>query len=179
LAEAVQYDDEADPEQALEHYRKALKLDPDQPRRLSDYGLLAVSLGQTAEGLPALRSAVELAPDDRYCLGQLVEGLCELNRDEEAKSVLLAALFRNSRDPRFHRLWRDFQFQQLHKKQVTAQEQKMLAAMDSQQPVLLPFEPTDPTEPTKSPPGKRLRPDRASRPAPPHRPARLPTTKPA
>src|SRR6516165_667734 len=83
MATAVEADKKADPERAAEHFRRALELDPEQPKCLGDYGLVAIRLGQSEEGLQCLRRAVEVAPDDPDVLQRLVKGLCLANRPDE------------------------------------------------------------------------------------------------
>jgi Tfp pilus assembly protein PilF len=175
MATAHDRDEKGDPQTALEHYRKSLELDPDQPRCLSDFGILAVYLGQSEEGLQALRRAVELAPDDVDATGKLVEGLCLVDQPDEARRTLRAALFRNSRNPRFRKLWNDFQFQQLHDAQQAAQTSEQAGREGSDEPVLLPF--VRPAQMSQR--GKVIRQDGASSPAPPHtpRPTSLPNRR--
>ena len=70
MASAHNGDAKCDPQRAAEHYRKSLQLDPGQPRCLGEFGLLALRLGCTEEGLASLRRAVELAPDDPEEIGR-------------------------------------------------------------------------------------------------------------
>src|SRR5262249_6370259 len=88
LARAVEADVRCEPGRALDHWRRALELDPDQARYLSDFGLLAVREGPTEEGLTALRRALELAPDDVAVLAKVAEGLCHAGLAEEARTAL-------------------------------------------------------------------------------------------
>src|SRR5262245_7487701 len=46
-----------DARRAFEHYRISIRLDPEQPRCLADYGLLALRLGKLRTGLTALKKA--------------------------------------------------------------------------------------------------------------------------
>ncbi len=174
MATALDLDEKGDPASALQHYRTSLALDPDQPRCLSDYGLLALSLGQDEEGLQALRRAVELAPGDPEVVGALVEGLCHLNRPEEARVCLRAALFRNPRHAGFGKLWSDFQFQQLHEAQEAARRGNQEGSGKKDGPVLLPFVRLVSENPTRRPRGRKvIRQDVPSSPAPPHTPRRM------
>jgi tetratricopeptide (TPR) repeat protein len=169
MATALAGDDKADRQRAADHYRKSLQLEPEQPTCLSEFGLFALRLGQTEEGLRCLRRAVELAPDNPKVVRRFVEGLQEEDRIDEARSALRAAIFRNSRDPRFRRLWNAFQFQQLHQEQ---QRQRHNAAdmAEDPGPILLPFVrlATD-SVPNRSR-RKIIRHDAPSPPAPPHTP---------
>jgi Flp pilus assembly protein TadD len=127
-----------DEQRALEHYRRSLQLDPDQPRCLLDLGMLAVRLGQTEEGLRCLHRAAELAPNDPHVIGKLAAGLREAGQPEEARRALRSARFRNPRDRRFLRLWNDFQFRQLREAQEAARRADLSGNGDDE-PVLLPF----------------------------------------
>lgn len=173
MAAAVDADDKADKQRALAHYRRSLRLDPDQPTCLVDYGLLCLELGRNTAGLRALRRAARLAPDDSAVLGAVVEGLCQLERDAEAHQLLLTARFRNPRDPRFVKLWADFQFQQARESQEAARNARRRAKGG---PVLLPFVRIVPSSATA---GKRVRRDRPAPPPKPHTPRRLRLYEPA
>jgi Tfp pilus assembly protein PilF len=160
------------PERALDSWRRALALEPDQPNYLSAFGLLAVREGQTEQGLTALRRAHELAPDDPAVLAKLAEGLCHAGQHDEARTALRAALFRNGRDHRFRDLWDTFQFQQLRAEQESARHRRQAGTPDDG-PAVLPFVRPSPTGTG----GKTIRRDRAGRRAPPHFPAQLPGRK--
>jgi tetratricopeptide (TPR) repeat protein len=168
MADALDADDRGDGERAAEACRRSLELDPDQPDRLSAYGLLLLRLGRGADGLEALRRAAALAPDDPAVLGRLVEGLCAEGLSEEARQLLRAARFRNPRDGRFQRLWDDFQFQQLHRRQQDERRRGGAGADD--RPVVLPFlRPVRPAAPAATD-GRRIRRDPPTPLPPPHRP---------
>jgi tetratricopeptide (TPR) repeat protein len=138
MAVALQADDRGDLNRADEHHRRSIELDPSQVKWRGDAGLLAVRLGRTEEGLALLRKAVEEAPADVDALRKLVKGLRLSGLGEEARSAIRAGLFRNPRDARFRRLWRDYEFQQLRRRQVGGRRAR--AAGDaSSAPVLLPF----------------------------------------
>jgi len=138
LAVAFESDEAADLERAAASYRRALHLEPDDPRCLCGLGLLALRLGLMEEGLKCLRQAAALTPDDPVTLEQVVRGLCTASRADEGRSLLRAALFRNPRDAHIRKLWNDFQYQELHKEQETARQTAAALAQDDE-PVLLPF----------------------------------------
>lgn len=138
MAAALNGDERSDPKRAAEQYRKSLALDPEQPRCLGEFGLLALRLGQRDEGLNCLRRAVELAPDNVEAVGHLVEGLRQECLLDEASAVLRAARFRNARDARFTKLWNDFQFRQLREQQKSAANPALLA-IEGNGPRILPF----------------------------------------
>ncbi len=137
MATALQADDRGDLQRADEHYRRSLELDPQQVKCRSDSGLLAVRLGRTEEGLALLRQAVEEAPADVEALRKLVKGLRLADRPDEARAAVRAGLFRNPRCPRFRRLWQDYQFQLLRRRQQSGRRAKRTGPAG--EPVLLPF----------------------------------------
>jgi len=138
LASALQAEDGGDTERAAEHFRRALELDPGHVNCRADYGLLLLRQGQTEEGLARLREAAERAADDVEVHGKLVKGLRLAGRTDEARSVLQIALFRNSRSPRFRKLWQEFRFQQARRRR-DAERIRDDGEVDGDQPVLLPF----------------------------------------
>jgi Tfp pilus assembly protein PilF len=140
LATAFDADDDSNPERAREHYERSLEIDPDQADCLSDFGLLALCTDREEEGLDALRRAAALEPDDPEIVGKLVEGLSEMGEVEEARQTLRAGLFRNSRDPHFQKLWSDFQFQQLWEAQARERGEFIEQEIESDEPVVLPFD---------------------------------------
>jgi tetratricopeptide (TPR) repeat protein len=167
MAAALQADDRADLERADEHYRRSLELDPKQVKCRSDAGLLAVRLGRTEEGVSLLRQAVEEAPADVEAIGKLVKGLRRAGRGEEARTAIRAALFRNPRNPRFRRLWQDYQFKQLRCKQQGSRRRRWAAA--DGEPILLPFRRPEGT-PAPTPVPEALRLDGPAVVQPPHAP---------
>ena len=167
MATALQADGRGDLQQADEHYRRSLELDPKQVKCQSDSGLLAVRLGRTEEGLVRLRQAVVQASDDVDALRKLVKGLRLADRGDEARSAIRAGLFRNSRNPRFRSLWQNFQFKQLRRSQQSKRRLRRPGADGG--PVLLPFRPPAAEAPaTALPDNVRL--DGPATVAPPHAP---------
>jgi cytochrome c-type biogenesis protein CcmH/NrfG len=138
MAEAYRAGDRASLEKALPHLRAALRVDPDNPRYLTDLGSLLVNLGQTSEGLGALAKAHELAGDDLGVLERYAEALMDDDQTDAARAVLKAALFRHSRDRRFHDLFRRCRFR------AVADDQAAKASIPFPQddaPVILRFAP--------------------------------------
>lgn len=170
MASALEADENGDDRRALEHYRMSLELDGDEPECLGEAGMLALKLGKVVLGLKWLRRAVELAPDDPEAVARLVEGLQEIGRPEQARLTLRAALFRNSRDGRFRKLWSDFHFHELREEQEIIRESRWETTAGNDKPVLLPF-----LRPISAPAkmsGKRIRRDPASPLPSPHIPRR-------
>ncbi len=167
MATALQADDRGDLERADGHYLRSLELDPKQVKCQSDSGLLAVRLGRTEEGLARLRATVEQEPDDMEALRKLVKGLRLAGRGEEARAAIRAGLFRNPRNSRFRKLWLDYQFTQLRRKQQS--ERRAPRTEKTSRPVLLPF-----VRPIKAAPAATLpdtlRLDGPAMVAPPHAP---------
>ena len=170
IALAHDQDDQGDPQSALEHFRQSLALEPDQPRCLGEFGILALCLGHNGEGLAALRRGVALAPDDPDAVAKLVEGLCLAEQPEEARLALRAALFRNPRSQGFRKLWNDFQWEQLYEEQQAEREAKRSSWDEEEKSMLLPFTRPEPGT-LPAPSGrKRVRRDGPSAPLPPHTP---------
>lgn len=160
---AIAADRECDPRRAIDYYRRCVELDPAHPGYLCDFGLTALQMGQSHEGLKALRRAFELAPDDPGIVSKVVEGLRDEGEMAEARLKLRTAQFRNPRDSRFQKLWNDFQFQVLWADQQEDQPKAMAEVND--EPTLLPF-----VRPEKPQTGRILRRDAAARPTAPHLP---------
>jgi tetratricopeptide (TPR) repeat protein len=139
MAGALAADDrKGDRELALAHYRLALDLDGDDPDCLSEYGLLAVRMGETGEGFAALRQAVEMCPSNPELVTRLVDALGEEGREDEARQVLRLAVFQNPRDARFQRLYGDWRFHELRRQQQS-EIRGMTAASGTSGPRILPF----------------------------------------
>lgn len=166
MATALQADDRGDLGRADEHYRRSLELDPKQVKCQSDAGLLAVRLGRTDEGLARLREAAAQVPADVDAVRKLVKGLRLAGRGGEARAAIRAALFRNPRNPRFRRLWQDYQFKQLHQAQRAGRRKQTVVRGE---PVLLPFRRPEGAA-TKTPLPETLRLDGPAVVAPPHAP---------
>jgi Tfp pilus assembly protein PilF len=171
MAQAWENDDRGDDQKASEHYERSLQLDPEQPDCLSRAGMLLVEMGQAEEGLRRLRQAVELAPTDPALVERMVAALLLDDQAEEARAALLAARFRNARDNRFLKLWTDFQFQELRRRQ-RAEKLAMLPDDEEESPSLLPFVRIERVAATAARPpiAKIIRKDPPTPAAPPHMP---------
>lgn len=132
LGLAWHHDPQGDLDRAARCYRRALALNPRQPRWLSEAGQLAVACGRTDEGLAQLRQAVELRPGDAALVDRLVQGLVQAGRPDDAMLAIRTALFQAPRCPKLRQIWIDLQTSRLRR------DQEMNAPRASQ-PVLLPF----------------------------------------
>jgi tetratricopeptide (TPR) repeat protein len=122
-------------ERAAAHYRKSLQLDPVQPECLAALGLVLLRRGLVVDGLERLQQAAEQAPNDPAVIAKQVKGLYLAERLDEALQVLRAARFRNPRDARFARLYNDFMFRRLRRRQRV--ERREFPAVEG--PIVLPF----------------------------------------
>jgi Tfp pilus assembly protein PilF len=143
MATAALAEDRGDLHRAADHFRRSLELDETQPRCRVEYGILAVRLGRSDEGVAHLRQAVEQAPADAEVVGKAAKGLRVAGRSDEARDVLRAALFRNPKAPRFRKLWHEYQFQQLRRRQEARRQGR--GEDEEEAPVLLKFVPPAPT----------------------------------
>jgi tetratricopeptide (TPR) repeat protein len=125
---------------ALEHYRCAVELDPDNPTYHVDAGVFALNHGHGEQGLRWLRRAVELAPQDVEAIGRVVRSLQDAGQADEARQTARAALFRNSRDRSFRQLWNDFRFQELHRRQQRVRKRRAIQHAVAEGRVCLSFE---------------------------------------
>jgi tetratricopeptide (TPR) repeat protein len=169
MAAALEGDRRGDRDRAAEHYRRSLDLDPNQPGCRADYGLLAVQLGREDIGLRALREAVEQQPTNPCLVDKLAQGLRLVGDTAGARAALLAARFRNPRDPRFRKLWDDQQFRDLHREQEQERREKDRREAEARGPIILPFRrPAPPIPPLES--RRIIRIDRPSPVPSPHAP---------
>lgn len=168
LGQIQETDETGDPRRAAWHYRQSLRLDPKQPRCMTQLGMLCLTLGRTDEGLRALRRAARLAPDDAEVVARLVEGLCLAERQDEARQVLQKAIFLNWRDARFRQLWDDFQYDELSREQDHADEEEDAGCPMRDEPEVVPFLRIA-AVPRPRTSALSYRCDPAETPAPPHR----------
>jgi tetratricopeptide (TPR) repeat protein len=156
MAGAIEDDEECNVAEALTHYRRCAKLDPDNAEYFCAWGLLALDLRETEEGLEALRRAAELAPDDPDVLRQVLEGLREAGEIDEAAKLLQTALFHNPRDQRLRELRSHHQFQLLRAEQQVAARDRLPA---EHTPPILPFTRPEPDNDRQPAVRKRIRHD--------------------
>jgi Tfp pilus assembly protein PilF len=139
MAIALAEDPQGDRDRALEHFRRCVQLEPEEPVYHSDAGLFALEHGAVDEALAYLRRAVELAPDDVSIIGDVVRGLQDHGHHDEARQIARAALFRSGGDARFRRLWNDCRFQELHHRQQRANKKRLVRRAVAEGRICLPF----------------------------------------
>jgi tetratricopeptide (TPR) repeat protein len=139
IATAHAEDPRGDRGLALYHYRQCLHLDPENAQYHCDAGLFALNFRRTREGICWLNRAAELAPDDAEILEEVIRGLQEYGRRDEAQILARSAFFRNHRNPRFQRLWHDFAFRQLEKRQCRLKTPQPIRRTIIENKVSLPF----------------------------------------
>jgi tetratricopeptide (TPR) repeat protein len=165
MAVALEEDSKGDRDLALRHYRRCVQLEPDEPVYHCDAGLFALKHGAVDEGLSYLRRAVELAPDNVDIIAEVVRGLQDEGHHDEARQIAKAALFRNSSDARFQRLWNDSRFQEIHQQQQRANRKRLVRRAVAEGRICLPFMQMT----VETPSGRKLvRTDGPSRTPPPH-----------
>jgi tetratricopeptide (TPR) repeat protein len=91
-----------EPQQAAEHFRRAIALRDDYPPAHHNLGAALSTLGQSAEATREFERAVELEP--RYALGRVKLGITAMNagRTAEAKAEFQAALRSQPNDAAAH-----------------------------------------------------------------------------
>jgi tetratricopeptide (TPR) repeat protein len=137
-ATAISSSNDPDHAKALDHYQRSLELQPDQPDCLAACGLLEIRLGWSQEGLEHCRRAAELAPDDAEVVRMVAKGLRLANQSEEARDLLLAARFRNSKNCRFQQLWTRHRFHRARREQQVSKTRFTVSRI-AEEPVILSF----------------------------------------
>ncbi len=114
---------------AVAHFRKAVALDPDNPRAHHNLGAVLGELGRHREGLDHLRRAVALGPDQRDPRFDLATALSRLGELEEAAMELSRVLEIDPRD-RPARLRRALVFAAMGKNESGRDELAELVSQD-------------------------------------------------
>jgi Tfp pilus assembly protein PilF len=151
FARALRADDQGDLDRAARFYRRALQMDPDNASCLVEYGLLAIQLGRTDDGLKRLRKAVDLAPNDPDVISQAATGFRQAGQADEARKVLQRGMFLNCQDGRFRKAWEGFKAEELLERQEFNRLQKERLTLAPEGPTLLKFVP-----PAKGPKGEAI-----------------------
>ena len=139
MAIALAEDRKGSRDLALEHFRRCVQLEPEEPVYHCDAGQFALEHGAEDEGLVYLRRAVELAPDDAGIIGEVVRSLQDHGHHDEARQIARAALFRSGGDTRFQRLWNDCRFQELHQRQQRVSKKRLVRRAVAEGRICLPF----------------------------------------
>jgi tetratricopeptide (TPR) repeat protein len=132
-AAAVEADPDANPRKGWAALRRALGIDPSEPRYWAALGRAAVRLGDRRRAVRAFRRAARLRPDTVEGLAEIVDGFLSLGRRREAMEVLTAARFRHPGHPGVEGLRNRVQFELLRRDQEAARR------MTADGPVLLHF----------------------------------------
>jgi tetratricopeptide (TPR) repeat protein len=154
-ARAVEADPDGKPALAVKALRRAVAIDPFEPRSWAALGSAAVRAGDRTLARKAFRRAARLRPEEIETLGEIVDGFVALGRADEARAALTAARFRSPSDAAVAALRDRFRFT------LAVRGQRQTGA-----DCILPF-PVRPVEVTASAgEGVVLRADRKSTPAP-------------
>jgi predicted Zn-dependent protease len=135
LGRLAAQDVRCEPRQALWHFRRCLKLEPDNPRYLSAFGIFALNNGREKLGLRLLQRAYRLAPASPKVVRRYLKALKKLHRLGEARRLMQMCRFRLSHETWFQNLLAEFQFFMLHVQQRRSRRQRVA----STEPRLLPF----------------------------------------
>ncbi len=125
MGNAIEDDEDGNPQRALFHYRKCVKLEPENATYWCALGTLALRLGETEEGVEASTQAMTLAPDDNDILDDVVHALWDVEDLARARQILQAALFRDPRDQFRRALLAQQQFKELHAEQKEAKRRTL------------------------------------------------------
>jgi tetratricopeptide (TPR) repeat protein len=155
-ARAVEADPDGNPALAVKALRRAVAIDPFEPRSWAALGSAAVRAGDRTAARKAFRRAARFRPEDADTLGEIVDGCIALGRADDARAVLTAARFRAPTDAAVAALWDKFRFT------LAVRGQRRTNAADCILP--FPVRPIDVT--TSAGDGVVLRADRKSTPMP-------------
>jgi cytochrome c-type biogenesis protein CcmH/NrfG len=96
-ARAVHADPEADPRLAVKAMRRAVGIDPFEPRSWAALGRAARLAGDAELARKAFCRAARLRPEEIDTLAEITDGLVALGLEQEARAVIAAAQFRLSK----------------------------------------------------------------------------------
>lgn len=89
-------------EEAAEHYRRALEIQPGYVDAAANLGDVLARLGRAPDALDRLRRAVAASPDNAYFHDQLGRALAAAGQIDEALTHFRKAVALNPRDPELH-----------------------------------------------------------------------------
>jgi tetratricopeptide (TPR) repeat protein len=150
FALAVETDPDANPVRAWKALRRAVRLNPDEPRYWTAFGQIALRLRKPHAALEAFRQASNLGPDRVSTIADIVDGFLCLGREDEARSLLLTIHFRHPHDASVAGLWDRFRFESTRRRQARRDESTAVLAFPGR------------TGETKSPAAGVIRTDRFS-----------------
>jgi tetratricopeptide (TPR) repeat protein len=122
FALAVETDPDANPVRAWKALRRAVRLNPDEPRYWTAFGQIALRLRKPHAALEAFRQAADLNPDRVSTIGEIVDGFLALGREAEARSLLLTIRFRYPHDASVAGLWDRFRFESARRRHARLTE---------------------------------------------------------
>jgi Flp pilus assembly protein TadD len=129
---------EADPygcdRRAARRFRKAMALDPKQPRYAAALGRALVRINRVRAGVKWLTIAAAGAPADAAVLAVVIDGLCDAGREKLAAKVATQARFLAPADRAVLKLFGDARHAA-----AAAGQARLTAAGGRRGPVLLPF----------------------------------------
>jgi Flp pilus assembly protein TadD len=159
-AAAVEADPDADPNRGVAALRRAVGIQPFEPRYWTALGRAATRAGERRQAVRAFRRAARLQADDRTCLAEVVDGFLSLGRGREAARVIQAARFQAPNDARLAQLANRVRFDRLRRRQDAGRPSGTEAG------VILTFPGRTDVSATGATGRTLVRVDRASRPTP-------------
>jgi tetratricopeptide (TPR) repeat protein len=164
---AIEEDETADLKRAKMYFESAVQLEADNAAYWVDFGSYLFKIGETKNGLKAIRKAYALNPGDADIIGEVAQILRREGHFQEATAKLRQSLFENHGAQAFRQLWQQNQFALIH----AQQQEKKAKPFGYDRPVVLPFTPApttgkyreiggktirfDPPEPLKEPSNKQ------------------------
>jgi tetratricopeptide (TPR) repeat protein len=109
-ARAVLADPDGDPRLAVKALRRAVGIDPHEPRSWAALGTAALRAADDRLACKAFRRAARLYPERIDTLEEVVDGLMALGRKDEARAALNTARFHSPNDSNVSALWDRFRF---------------------------------------------------------------------
>lgn len=119
-AAAVEADPDGNPRKGWAALRRALGINPYEPRSWAALGRVAIRLGDRKKAARAFRRAARLRPATVEVLSEIADGFVSLGRRREALAVLTAARFRDPRNTALQQLRNRVRFELLRRDQEVA-----------------------------------------------------------
>jgi tetratricopeptide (TPR) repeat protein len=118
---------------AARRFRRAVRLDPRQPKYAAALGRALVRTNRVRAGVKWLTIAAAGAPADATVLAVVIDGLCDAGRERLAAKLATQARFLAPGDRAVRKLWDDARYA------AASAGQSRVAADGRRGPVLLPF----------------------------------------